>query len=146
MEILILTSINLDSWLMKKYYLNEYVFFVIPILSVVFSVFIDLFLFLFQNQYNQHTYFYSFLIVQVIDQYSMTPEMWEERITTSYAQHKGMLRCALIMRDLITSYVCRYKLRISLLIDKSEHFILSSGAPETSLTHTSLIKIVVCIF
>ena len=22
----------------------------------------------------------------------MTPEMWEERITSSYAQHKGMLR------------------------------------------------------
>jgi len=22
----------------------------------------------------------------------MTPEMWEKRITTSYAQHKGMLR------------------------------------------------------
>ena len=31
-------------------------------------------------------------ILQVIDQYRMTPEMWEERITTSYAQHKGMLR------------------------------------------------------
>ena len=29
---------------------------------------------------------------QVIDQYRMTPEMWEERITSSYAQHKGMLR------------------------------------------------------
>lgn len=29
---------------------------------------------------------------RVIDQYRMTPEMWEERITSSYAQHKGMLR------------------------------------------------------
>ena len=32
------------------------------------------------------------LYVQVMDQYSMTQEMWEERITSYYAQHKGLPR------------------------------------------------------
>lgn len=36
--------------------------------------------------------YYLNCLSQVIDQYRMTPEMWEERITSSYAQHKGMLR------------------------------------------------------
>ena len=30
---------------------------------------------------------------QVIDQYQMTSDMWEERITSWYAEHKGMRRC-----------------------------------------------------
>ena len=29
---------------------------------------------------------------RVIDQYQMTPEMWEERIKTWYADQKGMTR------------------------------------------------------
>lgn len=29
---------------------------------------------------------------RVIDQYQMTPQMWEERINTWYADHRGMSR------------------------------------------------------
>ena len=32
------------------------------------------------------------MTLQVMDQYSMTQEMWEERITSYYAQHKGLPR------------------------------------------------------
>lgn len=32
-------------------------------------------------------------MLQVIDQYQMTSDMWEERITSWYAEHKGMRRC-----------------------------------------------------
>lgn len=32
---------------------------------------------------------------RVIDQYQMTPKMWEERIQTWYDDHKGMSRCLL---------------------------------------------------
>lgn len=32
---------------------------------------------------------------RVIDQYQMTPEMWEDRIKEWYADHKGMSRYAM---------------------------------------------------
>lgn len=34
--------------------------------------------------------------LQVMDQYHMTQEMWEERITSWCTQHRGMLRYAIL--------------------------------------------------
>ena len=38
------------------------------------------------------TWALSHLVSQVINLYQMTPEMWEERITAWYAEHRGRAR------------------------------------------------------
>jgi len=50
------------------------------------------------GDYDEHTYTPGMLASEdllpqrVIDQYQMTPEMWEERIKVWYADHRGMSR------------------------------------------------------
>lgn len=47
-------------------------------------------------------------ISQVINLYQMTPEMWEERITAWYAEHRGRARSAWLERRVgLGALACR---------------------------------------
>lgn len=75
---------------------------------------------------------------RVIDQYQMTPEMWEERIKVWYADHRGMSRDEAEMEYLkITQDLDMYGVNyfpISVSVNKDPHFLGNTRIIEFSAT------------